>query len=210
MSRTRIKICGITRVEDARCAAALGADAIGLVFYPPSSRFLDLDQAQAIARAVPPFVARVAVFVNEREETIRQVLAAVPVDCLQFHGEETEAECARYGRPYLKAVRVRPGVDLLECARSFPTAQGLLLDSWVEGYGGAGRNFDWCLVPGGLPVPVVLSGGLTEHNAAEAVRRLRPWAVDVSSGVEAVKGIKDARRMAAFIGSVRKADGIET
>ncbi|GAB4170476.1 MAG: phosphoribosylanthranilate isomerase [Rhodocyclaceae bacterium] len=207
MKRTRIKICGITRAEDARGAAALGADAIGLVFYPPSPRFLTPGQALEVARAVPPFVTRVALFVNESEEAIRRVLASVPVDCLQFHGEETEAECARYGRPYLKVARVRPGLDLLEYARSFPSAQGLLLDAWVEAYGGAGQRFDWSLIPAALPLPLVLSGGLTADTVGQAVRGLRPWAVDVSSGVESSAGVKDARKMAEFIAAVRAADG---
>lgn len=204
--RTRIKICGITRVEDARAAVSLGADALGLVFYPPSARCLDVDRAREIARAVPPFVTRVALFVNECDETIRRVLDEVPVDCLQFHGEETEAQCRRYGRPYVKAARMKPGIDLLECARSFASAQGLLLDSHVPGYGGAGQAFDWSLIPRDLPVPIILSGGLDASNVARAVRIVRPWAVDVSSGVEVAKGIKDARRMAEFIAGVRDGD----
>ncbi len=204
--RTRIKICGITRVEDARAAVSLGVDALGLVFYPPSARCLDVDRAREIARAVPPFVTRVALFVNECDETIRRVLDAVPVDCLQFHGEETEAQCRRYGRPYVKAARMKRGVDLLECARSFASAQGLLLDSHVPGYGGAGRAFDWSLIPRDLPVPIILSGGLDASNVARAVRMVRPWAVDVSSGVEVAKGIKDERRMAEFIAGVRDGD----
>lgn len=208
MSRTRIKICGITRPEDARAAAALGADAIGLVFYPPSKRYVSVERAREIAAALPPFVGRVALFVNETEATIRHVLEAVPIDLLQFHGEEGEADCLRYGKPYLKAARVRPGLDLLEFAAAFPSAQGLLLDAYVEGYGGGGKSFDWSLIPASIPLPVVLSGGLNASNVSEAVARVRPWAVDVSSGVESSPGIKNPHRIAEFIAGVTNGDAL--
>jgi phosphoribosylanthranilate isomerase len=205
--RTRIKICGITSVADAlRCAEA-GADAVGLVFFPSSPRNVTLARAVEIARALPPFVSAVALFVNPQPEQVESVLAACPVDALQFHGEEPPELCARFGRPYLKALRVRPGVDLLESLRPYGAASGWLLDAFREGeYGGTGTAFDWSLIPAGLTRPVVLSGGLDPENVSDAVRRVRPWAVDVSSGVEAAKGIKDPARVAAFIAGVRNAD----
>ncbi len=203
MPRTRIKICGITRVEDAKAAAWHGADAIGLVFYPPSPRNLTVAQARAIAMAVPPFVSVVALFVNESPAVIRRVLETVPVSLLQFHGEESEADCLACERPYLKVARMRPSLDLLEYARLFPSAQGVVLDSFVEGYGGAGECFDWSLIPRGLEKAVVLSGGLKISNVTEAVRTVAPWGVDVSSGVESAKGIKDAEKIERFIAGVR-------
>lgn len=201
--RTRIKICGITRVRDALDAVRLGADAIGLVFYPPSPRNVDLVRAREIAGAVPPFVTVVGLFVNERPQRIAEVLATVPLNLLQFHGDETQAQCLAAGRPYVKAARMRPDLDLVEYARSFPTAQGLVLDAFVDGYGGSGKTFDWSLIPQSIPLPVVLSGGLTGDNVAEAIRRVRPWAVDCSSGVESARGIKDATKIAQFISRVR-------
>ncbi len=206
--RTRIKICGITREEDLRAAVDLGADALGFVFYPPSPRFLDNEHAARLARALPPFVTLVGLFVNEEADKVRQTIAQVPLQLLQFHGEEDAAYCRQFGLPYIKAARVRPGLDLLEYAASFPDARGLLLDAFVEGYGGAGRTFDWDLIPSALPLPMILSGGLDAANVGEALRTVRPWAVDVSSGVEnrTHKGIKDAARMAAFITGVRNAE----
>ena len=204
--RTRIKICGITRGEDAEAAARAGADAIGLVFYPPSPRFLGLDQARRLAAAAPPFVSTVALFVNPAADEVRAVLEHVRPAMLQFHGEETPAFCGQFGMPYVKACRVRQGVDLLEYLRPFSGAAGWLLDSHVEEYGGIGEAFDWSLVPAERLRPIVLSGGLTRDNVREAVRRVRPWAVDVSSGVESAKGVKDADRIAAFIAEVRHAD----
>jgi len=204
--RTRIKICGITRPEDARAAVELGADALGLVFYPPSARCVSVEQAWEIARVVPPFVTLVGLFVNESKLTVRRVMEAVPIQILQFHGEEEESFCRSFHAPYIKAARVRPGLDLVKYAESYPTAQGLLLDAYVEGYGGAGKAFDWSLVPQRLPLPVILSGGLDSGNVATAVRTVRPWAVDVSSGVEAAKGIKSAEKIAAFIAGVRDGD----
>jgi phosphoribosylanthranilate isomerase len=206
MGRTRIKICGITRKPDLESAVNAGADAVGFVFYPPSPRFLPHGQAAALARDVPPFVIRVGLFVNAEPAMVRSVLDQVPLDLLQFHGDEDALYCEQFGRPYIKAARVKPGLDLLEFARAFPSAQGLLLDAWVEAYGGVGQSFDWSTIPDDLPLPMVLSGGLHAGNVIEAVVKTRPWAVDVSSGVEFSKGIKDAEKIAAFIAAVRVAD----
>jgi phosphoribosylanthranilate isomerase len=203
--RTRVKICGITRTQDGIDAAEAGADAIGLVFYPPSPRFLTIERAVEIRNALPPFVQTVALFVNPSRAEVDEVLERVRPSMLQFHGEETPAFCAGFPVPWLKACRVREGVDLLEYFRSYPGAAGWLADAYVEGYGGAGKSFDWSLVPAERERPLVLSGGLTKDNAAEAVRRVRPWAVDVSSGVESAKGIKDAAKVAAFIREVKNA-----
>lgn len=206
MRRTRIKICGITREADLDAALYAGADAIGFVFYPPSPRALSLELAASLARRVPPFVTRVGLFVNAAAASVQETLATVPIDLLQFHGEEEASYCEQFGLPYLKAARVRPELDLLEFARAYQTAQGLLLDAWVEAYGGMGQSFDWSLIPGDLPLPMVLSGGLHADNVVAAVTKVRPWAVDVSSGVEMSKGIKDADKIAAFIAAVRTAD----
>lgn len=204
---TRIKICGITRVEDVISAAHTGADAIGLVFYDKSPRHVTLQQAAQLAAAIPPFVTLVGLFVNASADEVRRVLQVVPLDVLQFHGEEEPDYCAQFGRPYLKAIRVRAGVDLIQYAALFSDAQGLLLDAFVEGtHGGTGSSFDWGLIPQHLPLPVILSGGLHAGNVAEAVRQIRPYAVDVSSGVEGGKGIKDAAKIAAFINEVNKID----
>ncbi len=207
MSRTRIKICGLTRPEDVRAAVEAGADAIGFVFYPPSPRAVDTERAAALAALLPPFVTAVGLFVNPAPAHVADVLARVPLQLLQFHGDESEADCARYGRPWIKAARMRPGVDLLEFASCHPRASGILVDAFVDGYGGGGRTFDWSLIPAGFGRPLVLSGGLDADNVGEAIRRVRPWAVDVSSGVESAKGIKDAAKIAAFIAGVRDADG---
>jgi phosphoribosylanthranilate isomerase len=206
--RTRIKICGLTRVEDVQAAVSAGADAIGFVFYPPSPRFVSLEQARALMAHVPPFVTTVGLFVNAEPAQVEAALAALPLQLLQFHGDEAEAECARYGRPYIRAVRMREGVDLVEYAACFPSARGFLLDAFVEGYGGGGKVFDWSLIPARFERPLILSGGLDADNVGAAVRRVRPWAVDVSSGVEAQrKGIKDAGAISRFISGVRDADG---
>jgi phosphoribosylanthranilate isomerase len=204
--RTRVKICGITRPQDGVAAARAGADAIGLVFYPPSPRFLSVERAREIREALPPFVQPVALFVNADAAQVAQVIGRVHPSLLQFHGEETPEFCAQFGVPYVKACRVAPGVDLLKYLRAFSSASGWLLDAHVEEYGGVGASFDWSLVPESLERPLVLSGGLTRDNVATAVRRVRPWAVDVSSGVESAKGIKDAAKIAAFIAEVRNAD----
>ena len=204
--RTRIKICGLTREEDVDAAVAAGADAIGFVFYPPSPRYVTPQRAAELARRLPPFVAAVGLFVNAEPSALEATLDAVPLHVLQFHGDESEADCQRYRRPYLKAARVTADLDLVQCAARFPTAQALRLDAFVEGYGGGGKTFDWSLIPAQLPLPVVLSGGLEASNVGEAVRRVRPAAVDVSSGVEVAKGIKDAARIRAFIAAVRAAE----
>jgi phosphoribosylanthranilate isomerase len=206
MSRTRIKICGITREQDLQAAVAAGADAIGFVFFPQSPRHLDIEKAAALVRQVPPFVTRVGLFVNPDPQVLADTLAAVPLDLVQYQGDETPEFCEGFGRPYVKVARMRPGIDLVEFARSYPSARGLLLDAYVESYGGAGQMFDWSLVPKSLPLPVVVAGGLTAANVGDAIRRLRPWGVDVSSGVEAAKGIKDADKINAFVAAVKDAD----
>ena len=206
--QVRIKICGLTRIEDLRLAVHAGADALGLVFYPPSPRCVDLSTAVRLARAVPPFVSMVGLFVNADPAVLQSTLAAVPIHLLQFHGDEDDAYCRQFGRPYIKAARVRPGMDLVQYAAAFPSAQAILLDAFVDGYGGGGRVFDWSLVPPSLGKPLILSGGLDSDNVGEAVRRLRPAAVDVSTGVEASKGIKDAEKMRAFVTAVRVAESM--
>ena len=203
---TRIKICGLTREEDVDAAVAAGADAIGFVFYPPSPRYLSPRRAAELARRVPPFIDVVGLFVNEAPESLLAVCDAVPINLLQFHGDEDAAYCRQFKRPYLRAARVRPGLDLVEFARAFPDARALLLDAFVEGYGGGGLVFDWSLIPPELPGFLVLSGGLTAANVGEAIERVRPVAVDVSSGVEAGKGINDHSKIAAFVAAVRNAD----
>jgi phosphoribosylanthranilate isomerase len=206
--RTRIKICGITRTQDARAAAEAGADAIGLVFYPPSPRYLSTERAAEIRDALPPFVQTVALFVNADAAQVAQVLGRVRPALLQFHGEETPEFCAQFGMPFVKACRVRPGVDALEYLRPYSRAAAWLFDSHVPEYGGIGESFDWSLLPaaGRLERSVILSGGLSRENVAEAIRRVRPWGVDVSSGVESAKGVKDGAKIAAFIAEVRNAD----
>ena len=209
MTRTRIKICGITREEDLAASVAAGADALGFVFYAPSPRYVAPERAAQLISHVPAFVTKVGLFVNETAVAVRAVLNKVPLDLLQFHGDEDASFCAQFGRPWIKAARVKPGLDLLEYASLFagaPGASGLLLDAHVEGYGGGGQTFDWSLIPHSLPLPVILSGGLHPGNIAEAVRAVRPWAVDVSSGVEAARGVKDAQKITEFIAGVRDAD----
>lgn len=205
--RTRVKICGITRVEDAMAAAEAGADAIGLVFYPPSPRCVSTSEAAGIIRALPPYVSSVALFVNPSKAGVENVLAACPVSALQFHGEETAQFCGQFGLPFVKAARVRAGFNLINYLVEFEAAAGWLLDAFHDdAYGGKGAVFDWTLIPPALKRPLVLSGGLGIENVEEAVRRVRPWAVDVSSGVEADKGIKDAAKIATFIRKVKHAD----
>ena len=205
--RTRVKICGITSVGDGLAAARHGADAIGLIFYPPSPRLVTLERAREIAAGLPPFVARVAVFVNPAAADVHAVIRACRPNLLQFHGEETADFCRGFDVPYLRAFRVRPGVDLLESLSPFGDAAGWLLDAYrQELYGGTGEAFDWELVPRSLARPLILSGGLDAENVGAAICRVRPWAVDVSSGVEAAKGVKDERRIAAFMETVRSAD----
>ena len=203
---TRVKICGITRVEDGLVCAQYGADAIGLVFYAPSPRHVSVEQARAIMAALPPFITTVGLFVDAAPTEVSAVLTSLPLDLLQFHGNESSEYCQGFGRPYLKAVRVKPGLDLVQYAAQYTQAKGLLLDAHVEGVaGGTGQSFDWSLIPARLPMPVVLSGGLLPANVTEAIKRVQPAAVDVSSGVEANKGIKDAAKIAAFMQGVRNA-----
>jgi phosphoribosylanthranilate isomerase len=210
----RVKICGITRVEDAVAAAQAGADAIGLNFWRGTPRVVSHEQARAIASALPPFVSVVGLFVDPTSEEVRAALQRVRLDCLQFHGSESASFCRAFGRPYIKAIAVREGVDLLESLSPYDDAAGLLFDAPpAEGRpGGTGRTFDWSRVPTKLPRPLVLSGGLNATNVADAIRRVHPAAVDVSSGVEALDGqgrprpgIKDAQRIAAFIEEVAHA-----
>ncbi len=204
--RTRIKICGITRPQDAVAAARAGADAIGFVFYPPSPRFVSLERAIELRDALPPFVQTVALFVNPERRQVEEVLERVRPSMLQFHGEEAASFCAAFEVPWIKACRVKEGVDLLEYFRAYPGAAGWLVDTFVDGYGGAGQRFDWSLVPAERERPLILSGGLAQDNVRQAIRTLKPWAVDVSSGVESAKGIKDAAKIAAFIQEVKNAD----
>jgi phosphoribosylanthranilate isomerase len=208
--RTRIKICGITRTQDARAAAEAGADAIGLVFYPQSPRYLSVERAVEMRDALPPFVQTVALFVNADAPQVAQVLQRVRPALLQFHGEETPEFCAQFGVPFVKAYRVRSGVaageHALEYLRPFSRAAAWLFDSHVPEYGGVGEAFDWSLLPTTKERPVILSGGLSRENVAEAIRRVRPWGVDVSSGVESAKAVKDGAKIAAFIAEVRNAD----
>lgn len=202
MRRTRIKVCGFTREADLDGALALGVDAVGFVLYPPSPRAVSIARAAELARRVPPFVCRVGLFVNEAPEVVEQAVREAGLDLLQFHGDESPEYCERFGRPWIKAVRVRPETDLLECARRYRGARGLLLDAWSETWGGSGKRFDWTLIPADLGLPLILSGGLDPDNVADAVANIRPMAVDVSSGVESGKGIKDVARVAAFISGV--------
>ena len=204
---TRVKICGITRAEDALAVVRNGADALGFVFYEKSPRHVTLQQAAQLVTALPPFVTTVGLFVNADAAFVRETLERVPLDMLQFHGDETPQYCAQFNRRYLKAIRVRVGVDLLQCASDFHAAAGLLLDAHVEGIpGGTGATFDWALIPKELPLPLILSGGLDVENVTSAIRQVRPYAVDVSSGVEAGKGIKDAAKIARFMQEVKQAN----
>ena len=215
--RTRIKLCGLKQLDDVANAVGAGADAIGLVFYPPSPRNISLIQAAALAAVTPPFVATVGLFVNSTEAALRQASSAARLSLLQFHGDETPEQCHALARsvnlPFLKAFRVRPDTrpaDLLEydsiCRAGGDLYSALLLDTWVDAYGGGGKVFDWSLIPEELAPRVVLSGGLSAHNATEAVLRVRPYAVDVSSGIEREKGVKDGDSMRAFVAAVRQAD----
>ena len=208
MNKTTVKICGLTRAEDAIAAAQLGAHALGFVFYPPSPRHISARRAAEIIRLLPPFVTTVGLFVNASADDVSRVMDEVPLGLLQFHGDETPHYCAQFRRPYIKALRVRPEVDLLQYALQYESARGLLLDAFVSGVpGGTGESFDWNLIPAKLPLPVVLSGGLNSSNVIEAIRRVRPCAVDVSSGIESSPGIKDALKMNDFFKGVRDADG---
>lgn len=212
--RIRTKICGITRVEDALIAAQAGVDAIGLVFYGQSPRAVNIAQAQEIVAALPPFVTSVGLFVNATQTEVNAVLDALPLDTLQFHGDESPAECERYARPYFRALRMQPGVDIAKLAAQYSTAKGILLDAWVPGlHGGTGERFDWAQIPEDLAKPLILAGGLNADNVTQAMRQVQPWAVDVSGGVEASKGLKDAEKMRKFLYAVqienaRRCDGL--
>ena len=200
----RVKICGITRLQDALLAAQAGADALGFVFYEKSPRHVSAAQAAVLCAALPPFVTTVGLFVDATPGVVESVLALAPLDLLQFHGDEPADYCSSFGKPYIKAVRVTRDTDLLKCAADYASARGLLLDAYVPGVpGGTGEAFDWNLIPPDLPKPVILSGGLTPANVADAVRQVSPWAVDVSSGVEAAKGIKDPQLIAQFIAKAK-------
>lgn len=205
--RTRVKICGITRVEDGLAVARLGADAVGLVFYPRSPRAVTIPQARMLVEALPPFVTIVGLFVDAAPEEIRRVLAAVPLDLLQFHGNEAPAACRGYGRPYIKVVHMAEDTDLAGVAGPYDDAAGILVDTYVQGVpGGTGQVFDWSRLPAAVACPVILAGGLTPDNVAAAVAQVRPWAVDVSGGVESAPGIKDAAKIAAFIRGVNSVE----
>lgn len=204
--RTRVKICGITRAQDAIDAVQQGADAIGLVFYPPSPRYIAPEQAAEIVKKIPAFVSVVGLFVNAAPAEVERILATVPLDILQFHGDETPAQCRQFSKPYMKAVRVKSDTNLVQCAADYADAKALLLDAFAEGVpGGTGQVFDWKLIPQNLALPVVLAGGLNAENVAQAIAAVKPYAVDVSGGVEASKGIKDAAKIAAFMRGVSNA-----
>jgi phosphoribosylanthranilate isomerase len=205
--RTRVKICGFTRPDDVLAALRLGADAIGLVFYPPSPRHVDIERARAIMAVLPPFATVVGLFVDEDEARVRQVLERVRIDVIQFHGDEDPGYCESFGKPYIKAVRMRPELELTTVMGAHGGASGFLLDAWhPEAKGGTGSRFDWTLIPEEFADSLILAGGLEPGNVAEALRAARPYALDVSSGVEAEKGIKDAGKMAAFLKEVHKFD----
>ncbi len=205
-SRTRVKICGITRVQDALEAVRCGADAIGLVFYAASPRYVTVQQAQQIVAALPPFVSVVALFVNATPAEIETVISQVRIDIVQFHGDETAAECERIKLPYFKAIRVKSDTNLLQCELDFSSAKALLLDTYSEAaYGGTGHVFDWDLIPPNMTKPVILAGGLLAENVVLAIQKVKPYAVDISGGVEISKGVKDAKKIAAFMMAVQSA-----
>jgi phosphoribosylanthranilate isomerase len=206
--RTRIKICGLTREADVDAAVRAGADAVGFVVYEASPRYVAPQRAAQLAARLPPFVMPVCLLVNAPPALVQEVMQAVPGCLLQFHGDESPAQCLAAGRPFLRAARMATGFDLLDFAGKFQAAAGLLIDAHVEGYGGGGKVFDWSLVPQGVPLPLVLSGGLNPANVIDGMARVRPWAVDVSSGVETAKGIKDADAMRRFCDAVRQADAL--
>jgi phosphoribosylanthranilate isomerase len=205
--RTRVKICGITRAEDAMAAITAGADAIGLVFYPPSPRAVTITQAAQIVKDLPPFVTVVGLFVNPAQDEFTEVLTHVHLDLIQFHGDETPQMCESLGRPYIKAVRMRPDVDLLDLNKQFASASGLLLDSYQKGIpGGTGETFEWQRIPASLRERIILAGGLSPENVESAIHQVKPYAVDVSGGVEQAKGIKDHTKIKAFMRGVERAN----
>ena len=201
--RTRVKICGITRAEDAQAATRLGADAIGMVFYDASPRNVSIQQAQLLTRSMHPFVSSVGLFVDADPGFVREVIGAVSLDLLQFHGSESAEDCEQFGKPYIKAIRMESGISIAERMQAFPGAAAILLDSYSTSVaGGSGETFDWSLVPGDVRLPLILAGGLNASNVSAAIRSVHPYAVDVSSGVEHSKGIKDADKMSQFIDEV--------
>ncbi len=210
--RTRIKICGLTRDADVTAAVAAGADAIGFVFYAKSPRAVSVARAAELASLLPPFVTPVGLFVNANPGLMAEAVAAIPNLLLQFHGDETPEACEAHHRatrrPYLRAARMAPGFALLDFATAHANAAGILLDAHVDGYGGGGKAFDWSLIPANVPRPLVLSGGLHPANVIDGITHVRPWAVDVSSGVEIAKGLKDAALMRRFCEAVREADAL--
>ncbi|MEY3879651.1 MAG: hypothetical protein RIQ94_446 [Pseudomonadota bacterium] len=209
--RTRVKICGFTRIEDAVYAAQNGVDAIGLVFYPPSPRHIEIEQAIKIVNALPAFTTVVALFVDEQEAQIRKVLTQVPIDCIQFHGDEPAKTCRIYGKRYIKAVSMKDNIDIDALVHEYHDAAGLLLDAYhPDAKGGTGNQFDWELIPKHCSLPIILAGGLDETNAKQAIQTVRPYALDVSSGVEVNKGIKDSLKIAAFIKQVNEGDRVRT
>ncbi|NOY17396.1 MAG: phosphoribosylanthranilate isomerase [Gammaproteobacteria bacterium] len=207
MTKTRIKVCGICSVADANKACNAGVDAIGMLFYAKSPRIVTPDSAMEIVSSLPPFISTVGLFVNSSEQEVNQVLSRVQLDLLQFHGEEDEAFCSRFDRPYIKVVRVKRETDLASLCQQYASARGILLDSYKKGTsGGTGEVFDWGLIPDNLPLPVILAGGLNPKNVAIAISRVQPWAVDVSSGVEESPGKKDAYKIEQFVRAVKCAE----
>jgi phosphoribosylanthranilate isomerase len=203
--RTRVKICGITREEDARAVVDAGADALGLVFYPESPRSVGIDQARRLAAAVAPFVTVTGLFVNATAARVREVMAAVPLGLLQFHGAETNAQCNCFGLPFIKSIAIRDEMDVSSAMAGYPDAAAVLLDTWQPHlHGGSGKSFDWNRVPAASDIPVILAGGLTPDNVEQAIRTARPYAVDVSSGVESARGIKSAEKIQAFMKGVQQ------
>lgn len=202
--RTRVKICGLTRQEDVNAVAEAGADAIGLVFYEPSPRSVTIEQARKLIQVVPPFITVVGLFVNASAEEVRKTLEHVPLDLLQFHGDESADYCAGFDRPYIKAIRVSAETEIDANAKQYAAARGLLLDTYEAGKpGGTGNRFDWTLIPAKLPLPVILAGGLNQENVAAAIQQVKPYAVDVSGGVEETKGIKSQAKINAFMKEVK-------
>lgn len=205
--RTRVKICGVTRKQDAVAAAWAGADAIGFVFYEPSPRYVTPDAARDLVNALPAFVSATGLFVNPEAQFVESVLSQVPLDLLQFHGDETPEFCDSFGMRWIKAVRVRQSSDIADAFRDYCHASGLLVDAWdPDKYGGTGQAFNWSLIPDSRPLPLILAGGLASDNVSRAVAQVRPWAVDVSGGVERSKGIKDVEKITDFINEVHRVD----
>lgn len=210
MKRTRVKICGITRREDALMAIEAGADALGFVFYAPSPRAVTVNQVQAILKKLPPYVSKVGLFVNADAVEVKRVIETVSLDCLQFHGDESAEYCEQFNLPYYKAIRVKPGVNLIQCELDFASASALLLDTFSEkAVGGTGLTFDWSLIPPSMQKPLILAGGLNPDNVMQALQQVEPYAVDVSGGVEAQKGIKSPEKITALMQQVVQFDAVQ-